>query len=235
MNTPANDHIWKTEFLTQVSHEMRTPLTTIIGYSEVMLSDPKLPQEAKQEYVEIIRNAGRRLSEFLDAYLESEVIERNRKLIEKRREDLSLLAQRAVEKAVSKAAAKTITITAQCEPDIYVESADPDHLLQILENLLTNAIGIAPVGGHIEITAIQRPRCIEIEVICQDRGFLSVSASAATRSFRWIQSPGIEIQHEGLGLAFAKHAVEIEGGLLNIQVFEQGLTFTLQFPRNSNN
>ncbi|MDP2887076.1 MAG: histidine kinase dimerization/phospho-acceptor domain-containing protein [Ignavibacteria bacterium] len=235
MNVHANNDIWKSEFLTQVSHEMRTPLTTIIGYSEVMLSDPKLPQEAKQEYVEIIRNAGRRLSEFLDAYLESEVIERNRRLIEKRREDLSLLTQRAVERAASKAAAKTVTITAQCEPGIYVESADPDHLLQILENLLTNAIGIAPVGGHIEITAIQRQRSVEIEVINQDRGFLSVSVGAAAKAFRWIQSPGIEIQHEGLGLAFAKHAVEIEGGLLNIQGYEQGLTFTLQFPKNSNN
>jgi signal transduction histidine kinase len=235
MNAPANTDIWKSEFLTHVSHEMRTPLTTIIGYSEVMLSDPKLPQEAKQEYVEIIRNAGRRLSEFLDAYLESEVIARNMRLIEKRREDLSLLTQRAVERVTSKAAAKTVTITAQCEPDIYVESADPDHLLQILENLLSNAIGIAPIGGHIAITAIQRPRSIEILVINEDRGFLSVSLSAASKTFRWIQSPGIEIQHEGLGLAFAKHAVEIEGGLLNIQGYEQGLTFTLQFPRNCNN
>jgi cell cycle sensor histidine kinase DivJ len=235
MNAPANTDIWKSEFLTQVSHELRTPLTTIIGYSEVMLSDPKLPHEATQEYVEIIRNAGRRLSEYLDTYLESEVIARNMRLNEKRREDLSLLTQRAVEIAASRAAAKAVTIVPQCEPGIYVESADPEHLLQILENLLTNAIGIAPVGGHIEITAIQRPQSIDIEVISQDRGFLSVSVSAASKMFRWIQSPGIEIQHEGLGLAFAKHVVELEGGLLNIQGYEQGLTFTLQFPRDGNN
>jgi len=235
MNAHANDHIWKTEFLTHVSHEMRTPLTTIIGYSEVMLSDPKLPQEAKQEYVEIIRNAGRRLSEFLDAYLESEVIERNRRLSAKHREELSLLAQRAVERAASKAAAKTITMAEKCEPGIYVESADPDHLLQILENLIANAIDIAPVGGHIAITAVQRARSVEIEVIDQDMGFLSVSVDAASTAFRWIQSPGIEIQHDGLGLAFAKHAVEIEGGLLNIQDYGQGLIFNLQFPGNSNN
>jgi cell cycle sensor histidine kinase DivJ len=235
MNAHTNDHIWIAEFLTHVSHEMRTPLTTIIGYSEVMLSDPKLPQEAKQEYVEIIRDAGRRLSEFLDAYLESEVIERNRRLSARHREDLSLLAQRAVERAASKAAAKTVTMTEECEPGIYVESADPDHLLQILENLLANAIGIAPVGGHIAITAVQRARSVEIEVIDQDMGFLSVSVDAASTAFRWIQSPGIEIQHDGLGLAFAKHAVEIEGGLLNIQDYGQGLIFNLQFPGNSNN
>jgi signal transduction histidine kinase len=175
------------------------------------------------------------LSEFLDAYLESEVIERNRRLSAKHREELSLLAQRAVERAASKAAAKTITMAEKCEPGIYVESADPDHLLKILENLIANAIDIAPVGGHIAITAVQRARSVEIEVIDQDMGFLSVSVDAASTAFRWIQSPGIEIQHDGLGLAFAKHAVEIEGGLLNIQDYGQGLIFNLQFPGNSNN
>ena len=235
MNAAVGEDMWKSEFLTRISHEMRTPLTTIIGYSEVMLSDPKLPPESKQEYVEIIRDAGRRLSEFLDRFLESEAFERNRKLIEKRREDLSLLTQRAFEGIAAKASEKSVTIEQHCEPGIYVDDADPERLVQILENLLTNAIVIAPVGGHIEITAVQHLRSIQIEIVNRDRGFLSVSPNAVGKSFRWIQSPGIEIHHEGLGLAFAKHVVELEGGLLNIQVVEQGLTFTLQFPRSSSN
>jgi len=214
---------------------MRTPLTTIIGYSEVMLSDPKLPPEAKQEYVGIIRDAGRRLSEFLDKYLESEVIQRNRRLIEKRREDLSLLTQRAVEGIAERASEKGVTIEQHCEPGIFVDSADPERLVQILENLLANAVVIAPAGGHIEITAVQHARSIQIDIVNRDRGFLSVSVNAVSKTFRWVQSPGIEIHHEGLGLAFAKHVVELEGGLLNIQGYEQGLTFTLQFQRTSNN
>ena len=235
MNATASKDIWKTEFLTRISHEMRTPLTTIIGYSEVMLSDPKLPQEAKQEYVEIIRNAGRRLSEFLDRFLESEVIERNKQLSERRREDLSLLTQRAFESVEAEASKKSVKIQQQCEPGIYVEGADPEHLVQILVNLMANAIALAPTGGHIDVKAMERPHCVEIAVINSDRGFLSVSVNSVSKIFRWIQSPGIEIHHEGLGLAFAKHVVELEGGLLNIQGYEQGLTFTLQFPRSSNN
>lgn len=234
MNATVGEDMWRSEFLTRISHEMRTPLTTIIGYSEVMLSDPKLPPEAKQEYVEIIRNAGRRLSEFLDRYLESETVEQNRKLIEKRQEDLSLLAQRATERVSEKASEKGAVLEQHCEPGIYVDSADPERLLQILENLLANAIAIAPAGGHIEIRAVQRSNSIQIEIVNRDRGFLSVSENAVGKAFRWVQSPGIEIHHEGLGLAFAKHVVELEGGLLNIQGYEQGLTFTLQFPRSSN-
>jgi len=231
-NPSLNRDIWKTEILTHISHEMRTPLTTIIGYSEVMLSDPKLPADAKQEYTEIIRNAGRRLSDFLDSYLESEVAERNKALDERRGEDLSLLTQRAIEKASAASEGKSVSITSRCEPAIYLEGADPDHIIQILENVILNAIDLASPGGHIEITAMQRSTVVEIEVVNRDRGFLSVSAAAVGKRFRWIQSPGIEIHHDGLGLAFAKHVVELEGGLLNLQNYDQGLTFTLQFPRN---
>lgn len=235
MNTPPTRNIWKSEFLTRISHEMRTPLTTIIGYSEVMLSDPKLPQDAKQEYMEIIRNAGRRLSQFLDDYLESEVVERNKQLVDKHREDLSLLAQHATERVAAQAASRGVSVGVRCEPAIYIDSAEPERVIQILENLLINAIDLAPADGHIEVTAVQRPSVIEIEVVNKDRGFLNLSVNAASKKFRWIQSPGIEIHHDGLGLAFAKHVVELEGGLLNILCFDQGLTFTLQFPRNCNN
>jgi signal transduction histidine kinase len=89
MSTPPNKEIRKSEYLARISHEIRTPLTSIIGYAEVMLSDPKLPLDAKQEYVEIIRDAGKRLSEFLDTYIESEVVESNKELDEKHREDVS--------------------------------------------------------------------------------------------------------------------------------------------------
>jgi signal transduction histidine kinase len=235
MNPSLNRDFWKSEILTHISHEMRTPLTTIIGYSEVMLSDPKLPQEAKQEYTEIIRNAGRRLSEFLDTYLESEVIERNKQLIERRGEDFSLLAQQAIEKVAAQAEARSVHVASRCDAAIFIEGAEPERLVQILENLLINAIDLAPMGGHIELIAAQRPSVVEIEVVNKDRGFLSVSASAASKKFRWIQSPGIEIHHDGLGLAFAKHVVELEGGLLNIQGYDEGLTFNLQFPRKVSN
>ena len=230
-SAPARD-IWKSEFLTRISHEMRTPLTTIIGYSEVMLSDPKLPASAKQEYMEIIRNAGKRLSEFLDTYLDSEVIQRNRQLLEKRKEDLSLLTHKAIEQVSGAAASKGVVIATECEPGIFVDGGDPDHLVQILENLLLNAVELAPEGGHIGLIVRMHATFIEIRIINKDRGFLSISDKVAGKNFRWIQSPGIEIHHDGLGLAFAKHVVELEGGLLNVQLCEDGLSFTLQFPRS---
>jgi signal transduction histidine kinase len=221
--------------LSRFSHEIRTPLTSIIGYAEVMLNDPMLPPEAKQEYVEIIRNAGKRLSEFLDTYIEAEVVESNKQRDRARHEDVSLLLQRAVERVASQAEAKSVGIVSSCDPAVFIEGVSADQLVHILENLLVNAIDLAHEGGLIDLKAVQRSSVTEIEVINKDRGFLSLSVSSASKNFRWIQSPGIEIHHDGLGLAFAKHVVELEGGLLNVQGFEQGLTFTLQYPRPGNN
>jgi signal transduction histidine kinase len=235
IKTTLENEMRKSEMLSRFSHEIRTPLTSIIGYAEVMLNDPKLPPEAKQEYVEIIRNAGKRLSEFLDTYIEKEVADRNRQLDQARHEDVSLVLQRAIERVDSQAQAKSVSVVCSCDPAIFIEGVSSDHLAHILENLLVNAIDSAHEGGLIDVRAVQRPSVTEIEVVNKDRGFLSLSVNSASRNFRWIQSPGIEIHNDGLGLAFAKHVVELEGGLLNVQGFEQGLTFTLQYPRPGNN
>jgi signal transduction histidine kinase len=235
MKPTLDNETRKSEMLNRFSHEIRTPLTSIIGYAEVMLNDPKLPPEAKQEYVEIIRNAGKRLSEFLDTYIEAEVVESNKQLDRARPEDVSLLLHRAVERVASQAQAKSVSVVCSCDPAVFIEGVSADHLVHILENLLVNAIDLAHDGGLIDLKAVQRPSVTEIEVVNKDRGFLSLSVSSASKNFRWIQSPGIEIHHDGLGLAFAKHVVELEGGLLNVQSFEQGLTFTLQYPRPGNN
>ncbi len=232
MNAPIDKDVWKSDFLTHISHEIRTPLTTIIGYPEVMLSDPKLPPEAKKEYVEIIRNAGKRLSEFLDTYLDSEVVERNKQLSERYQEDVTLLAQRAIERVSQAAAVKSVSVSAHCETAIYLEGSEPETIVQILENIISNAIELAPTGGRVEIICTEQPCFIEIDVVNKDQGFLSISLTTVGKKFRWVQSPGIEIHHDGLGFAFAKHVVELEGGLLNIQGHKQGLTFTLQFPHN---
>jgi signal transduction histidine kinase len=235
MKQPFGDGTRRTDLQGRFSHEIRTPLTSIIGYAEVMLNDPKLPPEAKQEYVEIIRNAGKRLSEFLDTYIESEVVERNRQLNEARHEDASLLVKRAIAMVAPQTKEKSLNVICTCEPGIFIEGVSTDHVVHILENLLVNAIDLACERGLVEVNVVQYPSVTAIEVVNKDRGFLSVSVNSASRSFRWIQSPGIEIHHDGLGLAFAKHVVELEGGLLNVQALEQGLTFTLQFPRPGHN
>jgi signal transduction histidine kinase len=235
MKPTLDNEIGKSEMLSRFSHEIRTPLTSIIGYAEVMLNDPTLAPEAKQEYVEIIRSAGKRLSEFLDTYIESEVVERNRRLDHARHEDLLLLLQRAVQRVAAQAQSKSVNIECTCDTAIFIDSVTPDQFVHIIENLLVNAIDLANEGGLIEVKGAQNRSVTEIEVINKDRGFLSLSVNSAGKNFRWIQSPGIEIHHNGLGLAFAKHVVELEGGLLNVQGFEQGLTFTLQYPRPGNN
>jgi signal transduction histidine kinase len=219
------------ELLTRISHELRTPLTSIIGYAEVMLSDPKLSPDLKREYVEIIRDAGQRLSNFLDNYFDDTFAEREKRPYVRSEEDLSMIIKWSIDLVAVEADAKSVTILAPEEDSIVLTDANTTHLVHVLQNILTNAIELAPVGGHIEILAFQSTASVEIRIINRDLGILNTSVNSVCHNFRWIQSPGVEISENGLGLAFAKHVVELEGGNLSVLTdHQQSLTFKLELP-----
>jgi two-component system phosphate regulon sensor histidine kinase PhoR len=117
---------------------------------------------------------------------------------------------------------------------VVLSNANTTHLVHILQNILTNAIQLAPRDGQVAIQVIQNPYAVEIRIINRDLGILNTSLSSVCQNFRWVQSPGVEIRENGLGLAFAKHVVELEGGELTVQTdHEQGLMFKIEFPNRS--
>ena len=224
----------ESELLSRISHELRTPLTSIIGYAEVMLSDPRLSPDLKREYVEIIRDAGKRLSNFLDNYFDSTFAEREKQPRGRSDEDLSVIVKWSVDLVSADAEVKSVSFSSACDQSVILANVNTTHLVHILQNILTNAIQLAPRGGHVEIQVVADSSSIEILIINRDLGILSTSVTSVCQNFRWIQSPGVEIRENGLGLAFAKHVVELEGGELTVQTdHEEGLTFKLEFPNRS--
>jgi len=224
----------ESELLSRLSHELRTPLTSIIGYAEVMLSDPRLSPDLKREYVEIIRDAGQRLSNFLDNYFDETFAERERKPHTRSQEDISVLIKWSIDLVSADAEAKSVTVDVTTEDTVVLASVNATHLVHIFQNILSNAIHIAPQGGTVEIEIEPGTTAVEIRIINRDLGILNTSLNGVCQNFRWIQSPGVEIGENGLGLAFAKHVVELEGGELSaVSDHEEGLTFLLKFPNRS--
>jgi signal transduction histidine kinase len=222
------------EVFSRISHELRTPLTSIIGYAEVMLSDPRLSPDLKREYVEIIRDAGKRLSNFLDNYFDSSFAEHEQKARTRSDEDLSLIVKWSMDLVSADAVSKSVSVSLMRDEPVVLSNANTTHLVHILQNILTNAIHLAPRDGQVAIQVIQNPYAVEIRIINRDLGILNTSLSSVCQNFRWVQSPGVEIRENGLGLAFAKHVVELEGGELTVQTdHEQGLMFKIEFPNRS--
>jgi len=224
----------ESELLSRISHELRTPLTSIIGYAEVMLSDPRLSPDLKREYVEIIRDAGQRLSNFLDNYFDDTFAERERKPRARSQEDISMLVKWSMDLVTADAEAKSVAMDVTTEEAVVLSNVNATHLVQIFQNILSNAIHIAPRGGSVEIEIERNLAAVEIRIINRDLGILNTSLNSVCQNFRWIQSPGVEIGENGLGLAFAKHVVELEGGEFSaLTDHEEGLTFLLRFPDGS--
>jgi signal transduction histidine kinase len=232
MATPVRTDGSENESMSRISHELRTPLTSIIGYAEVMLSDPRLSPDVKREYVEIIRDAGKRISNFLDNYLDTAFAEHEEKALDQApAEDLSLVIKWSVDLVAVDAESKGASITPRCEKMNTPTYINVTHLVHILQNILTNSVELAPPGGSVLIDAVRDHSHVEIRVITVDAGILSSSINQVCQNFKWMQSPGVGIQDNGLGLAFAKHVVELEGGDLTVQTEnQQGLVFRLRFP-----
>lgn len=235
MASPVSTHGGENELMSRISHELRTPLTSIIGYAEVMLSDPRLSPDVKREYVEIIRDAGKRLSNFLDNYFDEAFADREEKVLDQPlAEDLSLVIKWLVDLVAADAESKGVSIIPRCEKMDTPAYINLTHLVHILQNILTNSIEAAPGDGRVLIDVVRDQSYVEIRIVTADVGILSTSVSEVCQNFRWIQSPGVEIRDNGLGLAFAKHVVDLEGGDLAVQTENrQGLMFKLRFPIRS--
>ncbi|MBI3577919.1 MAG: HAMP domain-containing histidine kinase [Ignavibacteriales bacterium] len=214
-----------------ISHELRTPLTSIIGYAEIMLSDPKLSHKARQEYVQIIRDEGKRLSSFIDDYLGTKSRSKDRALTTFPKEDVSTLVMSTVAMVRSKAEAKSINIISSLEPVALPSRLDPLMITQLTENLLVNAIKFSSTESQIHVDVSRDFPSIQIQIRSELKQSQDTNAEALFDDFTWTYAANLEIREQGLGLAFAKQLVELQRGSLTVTTNEEHiLTMTLEFP-----
>ncbi|MBI3585636.1 MAG: HAMP domain-containing histidine kinase [Ignavibacteriales bacterium] len=214
-----------------ISHELRTPLTSIIGYAEIMLNDPRLSLKARQEYAKIIRDEGKRLSSFIDYYLGTKVQPRVKVLATVPKEDISTLVMSSIALVRSKAEAKSINIISHLEPITLPSKLNAMKIIQIIENLLNNAISFSPTDSQIHADVSRYVSSIQIQIRSELTQSPDAHGETLVNNFTWVHAPHVEIREQGLGLAFAKQLVELQGGRLTVTTGEEHiLTMKLEFP-----
>lgn len=203
------------DFVANASHELKTPLTAIRGYSETLL-DPDLPPELTRRFSEIVRQNADRLQTIIDDLLDLSRIESGGWRVEPEAVAVSEIAERAW----SAQAERTVGLrfeTAVAPVGDGVQ-ADPAALHQIFTNLFSNAVRYTPPGGAVAVTARAAegsPGWVEIEV--RDTGS-GIPAAHLPRIFeRFYRADPARSRVEGgtgLGLAIVKHLVEAHGGTI---------------------
>ena len=219
----------KSEFMSMVSHEFRTALTGIQGYSEIMSTQEVSPDEVK-EFSTDINNDALRLNRMITEMLDLDRIESGRITLRVSTFDLNRLLQDAVDRA--QATTKGHRISLSLDPRIERIEADSDRLIEVVSNLLSNAIKYSPDGGDIVVTSKLVDGDVEVSV--RDHG-PGIPPDFVGRIFgryeRYVRTGDKQVVGTGLGLAIARQLIDLHKGKIWVDsVLGDGSEFHFRIP-----
>jgi len=218
----------KDEFLTMVSHELKTPLTSMISLLQLLLSDRvgKLTERQK-ECLELISEDIRRLRNSTDKIVKASILESGEIKLNLREMQLGDLIRRVVRDLRPLAARRGVVLTSRISR-LPLIKADEEHLETVIINLLDNAIKFTPRGGKVSISA--RRRGDDIIVRVKDTG-PGIPKENIPRLFEKFFQVDPSVPGSGLGLYICKMIVEIHGGRIWVKSqVGKGTTFTFSLP-----
>jgi len=222
----------KDEFLAVLSHELRSPLNPILGWS-TLLQSRKLPEAKMVEALATIQRNAKLQSELIEDLLDVSRILRGKLSLNVGPVNLAATIGAAMETVLLAAQAKSIKIQAVLEPNVGPVSGDSTRLQQVIWNLLSNAVKFTPQGGQVHIGLEQLGAHAQITVSDTGKGidpdflpyvfdYFRQADAATTRKFGGL----------GLGLAIVRHLVELHGGTVSAESpgEGQGATFIIGLP-----
>jgi PAS domain S-box-containing protein len=222
----------KDEFLATVSHELRTPLTSILGWAHMLRTGQFGDEDAAKALETIERNA-RAQGQLIDDLLDVSRIITGKLRIDVRPVDPNSFIESAIEALRPAAEAKGVRVQRIMDTGVVSVSGDPVRLQQVVWNLLSNAIKFTPRGGRVQVRLERVNSHIEIAVSDSGAGIEPEFLPYVFDRFRQADQRTTR-QHGGLGLglAIARHLVEIHGGSVRAESpgAGQGSTFTVLLP-----
>ena len=200
----------KSEFVSIVSHEFRTPLTGIQGFSE-MMRDEQLTLEEMREYAGDINKDSQRLNRMIDEMLDLDRMESGRMTIHPERMDLNAVLDEAVNRVRPNAPNHTLSLDLQT--DLPAIHADRDRLTQVASNLLNNAVKYSPTGGRITVKSRADGDQVRIEVRDEGLGIPPEALETIFERYSRVDSQATkDIPGTGLGLPIVRQIVQLHGG-----------------------
>jgi len=223
----------KYEFISGISHEFRTTLASIIGFSETIVSDPDLAASMKEEFIKVIMSEGKRLAKLINYFLDTSNDD-NLIMINKTTFGLVKLVQDAINANVDLALYKNIIINFEHPPEeVYIE-ADLDSLYQVINALLNNAVRFTDELGRVKVVVNNFVREVEILVSDTGIGIPEEDQPYIFQRFFRVSRRLSDIASVGVGLVFVKQIIDLHKGLITVQSEPgSGTTFLVKLPKRS--
>ena len=226
----------KDEFLSQVSHEVRTPMASIRSFSEILMQEDGLEDGEQQRFVSIIHQESLRLTKLLDEILDLSALERGERPWENGPLDAEAALDRAIEVCSALALQRNMRVVVGERAGSTTIQGEPDRVCQVLINLISNAIKYNDANDpHVEVRSrIEGDRYI-VEVTDNGPGIASADRATIFEKFtRGQQKPGLTAKGAGLGLAISRQIITRMNGKLDlIPKRGRGACFRVTLPRGS--
>ena len=222
----------KDEFVLTASHELRSPLTSVQGFAELLMLEREKLSPKQAETVEIILDNTRHVVRLLNDLLDLVRSDAGRLTIAPVPTEIATLVEEATRTMRGQTTARNQGLTETIEPSLPQVIADPDRVRQVLVNLLTNANEYCPEGATIRVTASRRGAEVETAVIDDGPGIPSEQLEHIFERFtRGDAGMTQRVGGTGLGLAISKSLVELHGGTIAAEsTLGEGSTFRFRLP-----
>ena len=222
----------KDDFMSSVTHELRTPLTSIRALAELMRDDPGMPTEQREQFLGLIVAEGERLSRLVNQVLDMAKIEAGRAEWRSADVDLRELVERAAATTAELWRERGAALVLDLPASVPLLRADPDRLLQVMLNLLSNAAKFVPAtGGRVEVRLTADADAARVEVQDNGPGVPAAQQALVFEKFRQGGDATSRPQGTGLGLPISREIVEHFGGRMWLRSEPgQGACFGFELP-----
>ena len=221
----------RTQALAALAHDLKTPLTSVIGYLTLLWDEPQISQELRAKYTGIALHKAQRLEDLINEFFDITRFSLSHLALAKQEVNLTRMLEQMTYEFQPALAEKRLTWTLQLAPNVHV-FCDPDKLERVFDNLFRNAVHYS--YGQTAITLHLEQQGEQASVRVENRGKTIPPEKLSQifeQFFRLDSARGTTTGGAGLGLAIAKEIVELHGGTIAAESQDEHIAFTVRLPR----
>ena len=222
----------KNDLITYLAHDLKTPLTSVLGYLRLLDEAPDMPTAQKAKYTHIALEKAERLEDLIEEFFEITQYNFQNIYLEKENLDLSYMLMQMTEEFYPILSAHGNEIKLETEENLHID-ADPDRMARVFNNILKNAVAYSYPDTPIKVQAFQKKERVLISFENQGKNIPKEKLDMIfEKFFRLESSRRSNTGGAGLGLAIAKEIVELHGGSISAKSENERVIFTVELPVN---
>lgn len=220
----------KNDLIVYLAHDLKTPLTSIIGYLTLLSENPELPVEARAKYMNIALDKAQRLEDLINEFFDITRFNLTSITLETERTNLSRMLEQTVSEFYPILTEKNLTWNADIPPGIWI-LCDRDKLARVFDNLIRNAVNYSYEDSKISLSLSTYND--NVEIVLKNRGKTIPPQKLVhifEQFFRVDTSRSSSTGGSGLGLAIAKEIIELHGGMIQASSKDESIVFLVRLP-----